>query len=159
MRWLRVINLTWENLQIATHKSVRWTERTPSWFVLCDLQILVQCTNYFSAWYNNREVYLKIRIIVTWSNRQFTRQPDPRLLPGCYGNLIVNVKCGQSWPKRAWKVDPDRHDWATFTFTIIREVRSCCTEMTEESLRFVAFLKHTGRVFSFDIVQSDSFLC
>ena len=24
-----------------------------------------QCTNHFSAWYNNREVYLKIRIIVT----------------------------------------------------------------------------------------------
>ena len=92
-----------------------------------------QCTNQFSTWYNNREVYLKIRIIVTWSNRQFTRQPDPRLLPGCYGNLIVNVKRGQSRPKRAWGVDPDRHDWATFTFTIISEVRSCCTEMTEES--------------------------
>ena len=39
MRWLGVINLTWENLQIAKHKSVRWTERTPSWFVLCDLYI------------------------------------------------------------------------------------------------------------------------
>ena len=36
VRWLGVINLTWENLQIAKHKSVRWTERTPSWFVLCD---------------------------------------------------------------------------------------------------------------------------
>ena len=39
MRWLGVINLTWENLQIAKHKSIRWDERTPSWFVLCDLQI------------------------------------------------------------------------------------------------------------------------
>ena len=37
VRWLGVINLTWENLQIAKHKSVRWAERTPSWFVLCDL--------------------------------------------------------------------------------------------------------------------------
>ena len=39
VRWLGVINLTWENLQIARHKSVRWAERTPSWFVLCDLYI------------------------------------------------------------------------------------------------------------------------
>ena len=39
MRWLGVINLTWEKLQIAKHKSVRWAERTPSWFVLCDLQM------------------------------------------------------------------------------------------------------------------------
>ena len=39
VRWLEVINLTWENLQIAKHKSVRWTERTSSWFVLCDLSI------------------------------------------------------------------------------------------------------------------------
>ena len=35
--WLGVINISWENRQIAKHKSVRWTERTPSWFVLCDL--------------------------------------------------------------------------------------------------------------------------
>ena len=27
------------NLQIEKHKSVRWAERTPSWFVLFDLQI------------------------------------------------------------------------------------------------------------------------
>ena len=33
------INTTWENLQIEKHKSVRWAERTPSWFVLFDLQI------------------------------------------------------------------------------------------------------------------------
>ena len=39
MRWLGVINLTWENLQIAKHKSIRWDERTLSWFELCDLQI------------------------------------------------------------------------------------------------------------------------
>ena len=41
MRWLGVINLTGENLQIASakHKSVRWAERRPSWCVLCDLQI------------------------------------------------------------------------------------------------------------------------
>ena len=32
------INTTWENLQIEKHKSVRWAERTPSWFVLFDLQ-------------------------------------------------------------------------------------------------------------------------
>ena len=30
----------WKNLQIAKHKSVRWAEPTPYWFVLCDLQIL-----------------------------------------------------------------------------------------------------------------------
>ena len=33
------INTTWENLQIEKHQSVRWEERTPSWFVLFDLQI------------------------------------------------------------------------------------------------------------------------
>ena len=33
------INTTRENLQIEKHKSVRWAERTPSWFVLFDLQI------------------------------------------------------------------------------------------------------------------------
>ena len=52
-------------------------------------------------------------------NRRFTRRADRRLPPGCYGNLIVNVKRGQSRPKRACEVDPDRHDWATFTFTVI----------------------------------------
>ena len=65
--------------------------------------------------------------------RRFTRRADRRLPPGCYGNLIVNVKRGQSRPKRACGVDPDRHDWATFTFTVIADVRSCCTEMTKES--------------------------
>ena len=35
----RGINTTWENLQIEKHKSVRWPQRTPSWFVLFDLQI------------------------------------------------------------------------------------------------------------------------
>ena len=33
------INTTWENLQIEKHKSVRWADCTPSWFVLFDLQI------------------------------------------------------------------------------------------------------------------------
>ena len=32
-------NTTWGNLQIEKHKSVRWAERTPSWFVLFDLLI------------------------------------------------------------------------------------------------------------------------
>ena len=40
------------------------------------------------------------------SNSLFTRRADRRLPPGCYGNLIVNVKCGQSRPKRASGVDP-----------------------------------------------------
>ena len=36
----RGINTTWENLQIEKQKSVRWAERTPSWFVLfSNLQI------------------------------------------------------------------------------------------------------------------------
>ena len=35
----RGINTTCENLQIEKHKSVRWAERTPSWFVLFDLKI------------------------------------------------------------------------------------------------------------------------
>ena len=39
MRLLEVINTTWKNLQIAEHKSVRWPERTPYWFVLWDLQV------------------------------------------------------------------------------------------------------------------------
>ena len=62
-------------------------------------------------------------------NRLFTRRADPRLPAGCYGNPIVNVKRGQSRPKRVCELDPDWHEWATFTFTIIAEVRSCCTEM------------------------------
>ena len=37
----RRINTTWENLQIGKHRSVRWAERTPSWFVLFDLQIFL----------------------------------------------------------------------------------------------------------------------
>ena len=71
--------------------------------------------------------------VVVLTYRRFTRRADRRLPPGCYGNLIVNVKRGQSRPKRACGVGPDRHDWATFTFTVIAEVRSCCTEMTKES--------------------------
>ena len=39
MRLLEVIYITWENLQIAKHKSDRWAEQMPHWFVLCDLQI------------------------------------------------------------------------------------------------------------------------
>ena len=35
----RGIDTTWENLQIEKHKSVRWPQRTPSSFVLFDLQI------------------------------------------------------------------------------------------------------------------------
>ena len=35
----RGINTTGENLQNEKHKSVQWAERTPSWFVLFDLQI------------------------------------------------------------------------------------------------------------------------
>ena len=65
--------------------------------------------------------------------RRFTRRADLRFPPGCYGNLIVNVKCGQSRPKRACGVNPGRHDWATFTFTIIGEVRFSCTEIMKES--------------------------
>ena len=37
MRWLGVINLTWENLQIAKHKSGRRSFSLADWFVLCDL--------------------------------------------------------------------------------------------------------------------------
>ena len=33
----RVINLTWENLQIAKHKSGRRSSSSADWFVLCDL--------------------------------------------------------------------------------------------------------------------------
>ena len=33
VRWLWVINCTWNNLQIADHKSVdQWAKRRPSWF-------------------------------------------------------------------------------------------------------------------------------
>ena len=77
-----------------------------------------------------------IALLAMRHNRRFTRRADRRLPPGCYGNLIVNVKRGQLRPKRACGVDPDRHDWATFTFTVIAEVRSCCTEMTKESWYF-----------------------
>ena len=37
VRWLGVINLTWENLQIAKHKSGRRSFSLADWFVLCDL--------------------------------------------------------------------------------------------------------------------------
>ena len=37
--YTRGINTTWENLQIEKQKSVRRAKRTPSWFVLFDLQI------------------------------------------------------------------------------------------------------------------------
>ena len=37
VRWLGVINLTWENLQIAKHKSGRRSFSSADWFVLCDL--------------------------------------------------------------------------------------------------------------------------
>ena len=40
--------------------------------------------------------------------RRFTRRADRRLPPGCYGNLIVNVKRGQSGPKRACGSTPTR---------------------------------------------------
>ena len=39
MRWLGVINLTWENLQIAKHKSGIRSFSSADWSVLCDLQI------------------------------------------------------------------------------------------------------------------------
>ena len=45
----RGINTTWENLQIEKHKSVRWAEQTPSWFVLFDLQIFYNTTTKL-AW-------------------------------------------------------------------------------------------------------------
>ena len=78
------------------------------------------------------------QVALGWINRLFTRREGPRLPAGCYGNLIVNVERGQSRPKRACGVDPDRHNWATFTFTIIAEVRSCCTEMTSSKARHEA---------------------
>ena len=37
VRWLRVINLTWENLQFAKHKSGRRSFSLADWFVLCNL--------------------------------------------------------------------------------------------------------------------------
>ena len=52
----RGINTIWENLQIEKHKSVRWTERTPSWFVLFDLQIL---SGTGSSSSRSRSVYLR----------------------------------------------------------------------------------------------------
>ena len=45
----------------------------------------------------------------------------------------------------------------TFTFTVIAEVRSCCTEMTKESKNRSIF--KARRVFYFDFVQNGSFLC
>ena len=39
VRLRSAIKTTRENLQIAKHKSVWWAKRTPSRFVLCDLQI------------------------------------------------------------------------------------------------------------------------
>ena len=44
-----MINTTWENLQIAKHKSVRWAERTPNWFVLYDLQIFSGSSSWGSV--------------------------------------------------------------------------------------------------------------
>ena len=86
-------------------------------------------------------------------------QIDVRLPPGCYGNLIVNVKRGQSRPKRACGecgVDPDRHDW--------HGPRSRSRLSSRYVLAVLKWRKNRSifkarRVFSFDIVQSDSFLC
>ena len=41
LRLLKMINATLENLRIAKHTSVRDIFRSPDWFVLCDLKILV----------------------------------------------------------------------------------------------------------------------
>ena len=41
MKLFKVANTTWENLQIATHKSVSFT--LLNWFVLCNLQIFSGC--------------------------------------------------------------------------------------------------------------------
>ena len=41
MGLLEVINTPRESLQIAKHKSVSYAERTPYWFLLCDLQIFL----------------------------------------------------------------------------------------------------------------------
>ena len=81
----------------------------------------------------------------TLNYRRFTRWADLRLPPGCYGKLIVSVKRNQSRPKRARGVDPDRHDWATFTFTIIGEVTFllCWNAVIVE-----AFLKRVGSFLS-----------
>ena len=38
--------------------------------------------------------------------RRFTRRADRHLPPGCYGNLLTNVKRGQSRPKRTSGVGP-----------------------------------------------------
>ena len=54
---------------------------------------------------------LKIHCALEFQNATRVQRPfigaDLRLLPGCYGNLIVNVKCGQSQQKRACGLDPD----------------------------------------------------
>ena len=42
MKLFEVINTTWDNLQIATHKSVSFTLHM-YWFVLCNLQIISGC--------------------------------------------------------------------------------------------------------------------
>ena len=80
------------------------------------------------------------------SNRRFTRQADVRLSPGCYGNLTVNVKRGQSRPTCLWGRPRETrlghvhiHDYRRGTFVLCRNDE-----------RIVAFLK---RVRSFLLIS------
>ena len=77
----RGINTTWENLHIEKHKSVRWAERTPSWFVLFDLQIFSRGV-YPRAQPRARSLFLFPIVfginLIHFSMRRRTVQPEIR---------------------------------------------------------------------------------
>ena len=76
--------------------------------------------------------------------RRFTWRADRRLPLGCYGNLIVNIKRGQSRPKRACGSTPQTrlghvhvHDYRRGTFLLYLNDK-----------RIVVFLKRVGSFLS-----------
>ena len=99
-RW---INTTWENLQIAKHKSVRWAERTPPWFVLFNLQIFSggvyrpsasSCTIYFfsisnSFWYQFNSFF-----------RYGKKDGAARNWITCFGSSITCRAIWLTWERR-----------------------------------------------------------
>ena len=103
----RGINTTWENLQIEKHKSVRWAERTPSWFVLFDLQIFSGGVYPPSATLT-RNLFFKFPIVFGINLIHFFDEKKD----GAAGNSIVcfaaSIPCHVIWQceflRRMWTV-------------------------------------------------------
>ena len=77
----RGMNTTWEYLQIEKHKSVRWAEWTPAWFLLFDLQIFSSSV-YPRAQPHAQSLFLVPIVfginLIHFSMRRRTGQPEIR---------------------------------------------------------------------------------